>query len=68
MPYRARKLRENLYLAHWMIAGREGHITLVFDLDRKVVNCASLMPGKFELFESAQFEDMHENGAHALYL
>lgn len=51
-----------------MIAGREGHITLVFDLDSKAVNCAALMPGKFELFETAEFEEMHEDGQNALYV
>ncbi|KAL2846677.1 hypothetical protein BJY01DRAFT_247108 [Aspergillus pseudoustus] len=67
LPYRARELRENLYLAHWMVAERKGHITLTFDLQKRIVNCASLMPGEFELFEVAEFEEALENGEGALY-
>lgn len=56
LPYRARKIRENLYMVHWL--NREGHIhvTLLLDLERRQVHVSALMPGGIEFFDLAEIE------------
>ncbi|KAL3460194.1 hypothetical protein BJX64DRAFT_290516 [Aspergillus heterothallicus] len=67
IPYRARELRENQYLVHWLIPGRVGAVALIFDLEHMRVDAAALMPGKFELFDRAEFETFKTDGEGALY-
>jgi MoaF N-terminal domain len=56
LPYRARKIRENLFLVHWL--NREGHIhvALLLDLERRQVHVSALMPGGIEFFDIAEIE------------
>ena len=58
LPYRARKIREKLYMVHWI--NREGHIhvTLLLDLERRHVHVSALMPGGIEFFDIAPIEKM----------
>lgn len=56
-----------MYMANWMTPGRQGHVALVLDLEMKQVTCGALMPDKFELFDTAHFDEMLENGEGALY-
>ena len=68
VPYRARAIRPgSIYLTHWMVPGRTGHVALIFDLEEKRVDAAALMPGMMELFDRATFDVMSENGENALY-
>lgn len=67
LPYRARELRSHLYLAHWLTPGRQGHVSLIFDLDAKHVDCSALMPGKFELWDRAFYKKYKTSGEGALY-
>ncbi|KAJ5390460.1 uncharacterized protein N7496_001528 [Penicillium cataractarum] len=67
LSYRARQLRDNQYLVHWLIPGRVGAVALVFDLTHKRVDAAALMPGKFELFDRATFDEFKSGGEGALY-
>jgi hypothetical protein len=47
--------------------GRRGHIALVFDLEKKTVDSAALMPASiYELFDCAVFIDVYENSESAL--
>jgi hypothetical protein len=41
---------------YWLTTGRVGHVTLVYDLEKKILNASALMPGKFELFEETEIE------------
>ncbi|KPF90620.1 hypothetical protein IP81_14815 [Novosphingobium sp. AAP83] len=56
LPYRAQKVRPGLYLVHWMIPGRTGHVALVIDIPRGKVHVGALMPGQQELFDEARIE------------
>lgn len=66
-PYRLRELRPKQYLAHWMGPGRKSHISLILDLENKTVDASALMPGRFELWDRATFENYKTNGEGALY-
>lgn len=69
LPYQQREIRQDLFLVHWIGPGRQGHVSLVFDLEQKKVDCAALMPaGLYELFDRAMFREVYENGMSALYL
>ena len=61
MHYRARKLRDGLYLVHWLNRSPTMgniHVALVIDLKQRLMHCSALMPGGFELFDMAHFEAM----------
>jgi hypothetical protein len=61
MHYRARKLRDGLYLVHWLNRSPTMgniHVALVIDLKQRLMHCSALMPGGFELFDMAHFESM----------
>jgi len=66
-PCRIRKLRQNQYLVHWVALGRSCHVSLVFDLEEKRVDCSALMPGKFELWDRATFTNWKTGGEGALF-
>jgi len=58
MHYRARKVRDNLYLVHWINRSPTMgniHVALVVDLRGHVMHCSALMPGGIELFDEARF-------------
>jgi MoaF N-terminal domain len=67
LPYLAKELRDGLYVAHWMVPGLQGHVSVILDLVKKQAVGAGLMPGKIELFDQATFDEMLENGEGALY-
>ena len=51
LPYLARPIAEDIYMVHWMVPGRIGHVTLVVDLVTNRIHGSALMPGQMELFE-----------------
>lgn len=55
VPYRARKVREDLYLVHWIVQGQI-HVALLLDFKEHRTICAALMPGKTELWDVAHWE------------
>jgi hypothetical protein len=68
VPYRQREVRPGMYMVHWMVPGRAGHVSLVFDIEQGKVDAAALMPGLFELFDRATLDEMYEGGENALWL
>jgi hypothetical protein len=58
LPYRARKLRDELYLVHWIPPSRTVHVALVIDLARREIHVSGLMPGRIEFFDVATIEEM----------
>ena len=55
VDYRARKIREELYLVHWIV-DKQIHVTLLFDFVNKKTICAALMPGQTELWDVAYWD------------
>lgn len=51
LPYRAREIASEMYLVHWLVPGRIGHVSLVLDLEGQRIHGSALMPGQMELFE-----------------
>lgn len=51
LPYRARPIMDEIYLIHWLVPGRIGHVSLIVDLVHRRIHGSALMPGKMELFE-----------------
>ena len=51
LPYLARPIADEIYLVHWMVPGRIGHVSLVVDLATNRIHGSALMPGQMELFE-----------------
>jgi hypothetical protein len=47
--YKARKIKEGIYLVHWIV-NWQAHIALLFDFEEKRTICAALM-GKTELWD-----------------
>jgi len=61
LHYRARKLRDGLYLVHWLNRSPTMgniHVALIIDLQRRLMHASAIMPGGFELFDMAHFESM----------
>jgi hypothetical protein len=59
MHYRARKIRDQLYLVHWINRSPTMgniHVALVVDLREHVMHCSALMPGGVELFDEAHMK------------
>lgn len=56
LPYRARKIRENLYMVHWIVKENHIHVTLLIDLERNQIHVSALMPGGIEFFDIAEIE------------
>jgi hypothetical protein len=54
LPYRAREIFPEVYLVHWLVPGRTGHVSLVIDFTKNIVHVAALMPGKVEFFDIAE--------------
>ncbi len=55
VDYRARKIREGLYMVHWIV-NWEIHVTLLLDFERNRTICGALMPGKTELWDEASWD------------
>ena len=51
LPYLARPLADQMYLVHWLVPGRIGHVSLIVDLASMRIHGSALMPGQMELFE-----------------
>lgn len=58
LPYRARELFPQVYLVHWLVPGRTGHVSLVIDRSNSIVHVAALMPGKVEFFDIAEISNI----------
>jgi hypothetical protein len=58
LPYLAREIGEEMYLVHWMVPGRIGHVSLVLDLAGKTIHGSALMPGQMELFEQGPISEV----------
>lgn len=67
VPYRQREIRPGVYLIHWLVPGRVGHVALVFDVEQKKVDAAALLHDKCELFDRATLDEMYENEENALW-
>ena len=54
LPYRARELRSNQYLIHWLVKAFGVHVAMVVDLDLSTLSVAAMMPpGSWEFFDQA---------------
>lgn len=51
VPYRAKKIGNDMFLVHWLVPGRIGHVSLILDLDNNLIHASALMPGQMELFD-----------------
>lgn len=55
LPYRAREIRPNMYLVHWLIKEFSIHVALVIDLEMATISVAAVMPpGQWEFFDTAK--------------
>lgn len=63
LPYRARKLRDDLFLVHWIL--RPGiHVSLVLDLGQQRVHVAAMMPpNQWEFFDVAEMIAVSRDGS-----
>ena len=67
MHYRARKLRDQMYLVHWINRSPTMgniHVALVVDLREHVMHCSALMPGGIELFDIAKMKTVDWQARH----
>ena len=61
LPYMARKLRDRLYLVHWLNRSPTMgniHVALIVDIMKRRMYASAIMPRGFELFDVATFEKM----------
>ena len=56
LGYYAQEMDNNVYLVHWLAPGYTGHVALVIDLNKKQLFGSALMPGQYQLFDSAIIE------------
>jgi hypothetical protein len=61
LPYRARPLADQMYLVHWLVPGRIGHVSLIVDLASMRIHGSALMPGQMELFEEGPITSVTRN-------
>ena len=50
--YLAREIGDGMYFVHWMAINREGHISLVVDLNGGVVHGAAVLPNGMQIFDT----------------
>lgn len=60
VPYRARRINKDMFLIHWLVPGRIGHVTLVLDLASNTIHASALMPGQMELFDEGSIVDVKQ--------
>jgi phenolic acid decarboxylase len=59
VTYRARKIRQNLYLVHWLLRDVAiVHVTLLIDFEEQHVHVCAYMPGGWEFFDMATFKEV----------
>lgn len=58
VPYRAKKIGKDMFLVHWLVPGRIGHVSLILDLENKLIHASALMPGQMELFDGGPIVDV----------
>lgn len=58
MPDRAKKIGKGMFLVHWLVPGRIGHVSLILDLENKLIHASALMPGQMELFDDGPIVDI----------
>jgi len=59
LHYRARLIRPELYLVHWLVRPPNGsniHVALLIDLKERHVHVSALMPGGMEFFDIADIQ------------
>ena len=56
IAYRARRLRDGLFLVGWATPAMALHVSLVVDVANGRVHVSALMPGGAELFDLAEVE------------
>jgi hypothetical protein len=59
LHYRARLIRPQLYMVHWLVRPPNGgniHVTLLIDLKERHVHVSALMPGGLEFFDIADIQ------------
>lgn len=56
LGYYAQEMSDDIYLVHWLAPGYTGHVALVIDLNKKQLFGSALMPGQYQLFDSATIE------------
>ncbi|MFO1265366.1 MAG: hypothetical protein U1F67_00330 [Rubrivivax sp.] len=62
LHYRARLIRPDLYLVHWLVrppTGSNIHVALLVDLKERHVHVSALMPGGLEFFDIADIQTIH---------
>ena len=64
VPYRARKVVNDIYLVHWLVPGRVGHVTLILDFLHQRIQASALMPGQMELFDQGDIVMIQQNNEH----
>lgn len=62
LPYLSREIDDEIYLVHWMVPGRIGHVSLILDLGTRKIHASALMPGKMELFDEGKLTSIELNG------
>jgi hypothetical protein len=62
LPYRARAIAQDIFLVHWLVPGRIGHVSLILDLVTNRIHGSALMPGQMELFEEGPIVSVHRGG------
>jgi hypothetical protein len=58
LAYRARKLRDDLFLVHWMPSDRSSHVALVIDLANHKIHVSGVLPGHVEFFDVGEIEEI----------
>ena len=57
LPYRARQLREEQVLVHWIVKPASIHVSLVIDFARQRIDAAAMMPpNRWEYFDTGVLE------------
>lgn len=62
VQYRARRIRPELYLVHWLVRSPTMgniHVALLVDLQEKHVHVSALMPKGIEFFDIADIQKVH---------
>lgn len=66
IAYRARRLRDGLYLVGWAAKPIGLHVTLAIDLAQRTINVSALMPGPSEFFDTGSIHELTPAGERQL--